>query len=138
MKNLLLFISILFGSGTPALNTNISEEPTSAIVESVNSSFSKVELKAREAAVRVWTNGGGHGSGSYLVHKGFHFILTAQHVASGALGSTYVVGKGNEMVTTTLVYSDVGDDIAVLYVPNEFKSIDPVKYKPAKHIAKSW
>lgn len=135
MKNLLLFLSIFLGSATPVPNVNTTKEPTSTIVESVNSSFSKVELKARKAAVRVWT-GGGHGSGSYLVYKGFHFVLTAQHVASGPIGSTYVAGKGNEMTTTTLVYSSVADDIAVLYVPTEFKSIDPMKYKPAKHIAK--
>ncbi len=136
MKNLLLFISIFLGSATPVPSTNTSTEPTSAAVESINSSFSKVELKTREAAVRVWTSGGGHGSGSYLVHKGFHFVLTAQHVASGPLGSTYVVGKDKELITTTLVYSDVGDDIAVLYVPKQFNSIEPIKYKPVKQIAK--
>tara|TARA_R110002020_G_scaffold137624_3_gene306966 strand:- start:707 stop:1405 length:699 start_codon:yes stop_codon:yes gene_type:complete len=125
---------MLFGTGTPIPNQSHSKESTATIVESVNSSFSKVELKVRNAAVRVWT-GGGHGSGSYLVHKGFHFVLTAQHVASGPLGSIYMVGKGEETVATTLVYSDEGDDIAVLYVPDGFKSILPMKYKPMKKIA---
>ena len=134
MKYLLLCVAMLMGSTPITKQSSDVKQPTSLIAESVNTSFSKVELKVRQAAVRVWT-GGGHGSGSYLVHKGFHFILTAQHVASGPIGSTYVVGKDDEAVSTTLVYSDVGDDIAVLYVSEQFKSIQPMKYKPMKKIA---
>tara|TARA_R110002110_G_scaffold24636_1_gene91951 strand:+ start:3213 stop:3938 length:726 start_codon:yes stop_codon:yes gene_type:complete len=134
MKNLLFFMSMLFGlHGVPA-SPSLSKEPAAAIVESVNSSFSKVELKVRNAAVRVWSDGG-HGSGSYLVHKGFHFVLTAQHVVDGPLGTNYVVGKDEETTLATLVYSDAADDIAVLYVPSGFKSIEPMKYKPMKKIA---
>ena len=125
---------MLFGLGEPLPGALISKEPTAVIVESVNSSFSKVELRVRNAAVRVWSDGG-HGSGSYLVHKGFHFVLTAQHVVDGPLGTNYMVGKGEETTLTTLVYSDPADDIAVLYVPSEFKSIEPMKYKPMKKIA---
>ena len=136
MKNILFLVSMLLGTTSPAVDaeSDTPKEPTASIVESVNSSFSKVELRAREAAVRVWT-GGGHGSGSYLVHKGFHFILTAQHVASGPLGTSYLVGKDDEIISTTLVYSDIGDDIAVLYVPEQFKTIKPMKYKPTKKIS---
>jgi len=134
MKNLLLFISILFGSATPAPNTNTATEPTSTIVESVNSSFSRVELNVREAAVKVLANGG-HGSGSYLVHKGFHFVLTAQHVADGPLGKSYVISKNEEIRSATLVYSSPADDIAVLMISKPFRYIEPIKYKPVKSTA---
>ena len=43
----------------------------------------------REAAVRVVTSRGGHGSGSLIKYKGLTLVLTAQHVADGGLGSDY-------------------------------------------------
>ena len=91
-------------------------------------------MKAREAAVKVLA-GAGHGSGSYLVHKGFHFVLTAQHVADGPLGRSYVISKNDETKSATLVYSSPVDDIAVLYVNEPFKYIEPMKYRPMKEIA---
>ena len=134
MKYLLLCLAMLVGAGPVTQQESGVSQPTSMMAETVNASFSKVELKVRNAAVRVWT-GGGHGSGSYLVHKGFHFVLTAQHVANGPIGMSYLVGKDDEMVLTTLVYSDAGDDIAVLFVSEQFKTIKPMKYKPTKKIA---
>ncbi len=119
MKNLLLFVAMLMGATPVEIpQTNNTNESSAVIVESVNTSFSKVELKVRAAAVKVLTNGG-HGSGSYLVHKGFYFVLTAQHVADGPLGTNYTVAKGEEYKQTTLVYSSAKDDIAVLYVPDK-------------------
>ena len=134
MKNLLLMFAILLGTGEPTQHQTQETKQNYLIAESVNASFSKTELKAREAAVKVLSNGG-HGSGSYLVHKGFHFILTAQHVTNGPLGRNYVVSKGDELRTTTLVYSSPSDDIAILFVAEPFRYIEPMKYKPMKNIA---
>lgn len=135
MKNLLVLLAVLFGAKTIDSGDKQSTEQKYLISESINSSFSKVELKVREAAVKVLSNGG-HGSGSYLVHKGFHFVLTAQHVADGPLGRNYMVSKGEEIKTATLVYSNAADDIAVLFLNEEFRFIEPMKYKPMKDIAK--
>jgi len=135
MKNLLLFVAMLMGATPVEIpQTNNTNESSAVIVESVNTSFSKVELKVRAAAVKVLTNGG-HGSGSYLVHKGFYFILTAQHVADGPVGTNYTVAKGEEYKLTTLVYSSAEDAIAVLYVADKFRFFEPMKYKPMKNIA---
>ena len=134
MKNLLLMVTLLLGAGNTTHETTEETKQKYLIAESVNASFSKVELKAREAAVKVLT-GGGHGSGSYLIHKGFHFVLTAQHVTNGALGRNYYVSKGEEIRSGILVYSSPADDIAVLYISEPFKFIKPMKYKPMKKIA---
>jgi S1-C subfamily serine protease len=104
--------------------------------ESINSTFSKVEIKARESAVKIWTEGGGHGSGTYMVHKGFHFVLTAQHVTNRGLASTYLISKGEETRQGIVVYASAADDIAVLFVQEEFRNIEPIKYRPMKDILK--
>ncbi len=75
MKYLSLLLLSLTMLVQPAQATEKAQQ--AMIVESVNSSISKIEMKVREAAVKIWTEGGGHGSGTYMVHKGFHFVLTA-------------------------------------------------------------
>ena len=71
------------------LNTALRTSP-------VRSSMSRVEGKVRDAAVRVVRVDGGHGSGSVIEYKGSQFVLTAQHVANGPLGATYLIQKRNE------------------------------------------
>jgi len=132
MKYLLLLMAIL--SMAPARAAGENSNKSTLISEPVNSTISKIELKVREAAVKVHAPGGGHGSGSYLIHKGFHFILTAQHVADGTLGSTYMVSKDGEFLPGILAYSNEVDDMAVLYLPTQFANAKPMKYKPAKNI----
>ena len=135
MKNLLLMFALLFGADSATNHTKEEAKQQYLASESVHASFSKVELKVRKAAVKVIT-GGGHGSCSYLVHKGFHFILTAQHVTDGPLGRHYMVSKDEEVRMATLVYSSPADDIAVLFLEDPFKLIEPMKYKPTKEISK--
>ena len=43
-------------------------------------SFTKGEMKTREASVKVYNEAGGHGSGAYFLYKGHHVIFTAAHV----------------------------------------------------------
>jgi len=132
MKFLFLLILNLVAFNTPAMADEKTQQ--AMIVESVNSSFSRVEMKVRDAAVKVWTTGGGHGSGTYLVHKGFHFVLTAQHVVDQRPGSTYLVSKGEETRMGIVVYASAADDIAVLFIQEEFRFIEPMKYRPMKQI----
>jgi len=130
------YLYLLFLSLTMLIQPAVAEEkaPRAMIVESVNSSFSKIEMKVREAAVKIWTEGGGHGSGTYMVYKGFHFVLTAQHVADRGMGSTYLVSKGEETRRGIVVYQSAADDIAVLFIQEEFRLIDAIKYRPMNQV----
>jgi len=110
----------------------ITNQTVSVIVS--DASMSMTERKVRDAAVRVFTNGGGHGSGSYIKHKDFYFVLTAQHVADGALYSDYVVKKGSESKKAILVWSDKTTDIAVLALTSEFETISPMAFKVTSDI----
>ena len=88
-----------------------------------------IERRVRSAAVRVITNGG-HGSGSYMTVGEFRVVLTAQHVASGPVGSLYQVSSvtAGEVVGARLVYSDAVHDIAVLLVP-EIQTRRPMQFR---------
>ena len=105
-------------------------------VEHVETGHSSIEKSIRQAAVRVsvpWS--GGHGSGSYIRYKDIHIVITAQHVADGALGTSYLVSHKEESHLAHLIYSDELNDIAVLYVSNHFKTIKPMKFTPIKETA---
>jgi hypothetical protein len=90
------------------------------------------QKKVREAAVKV-ASGGGHGSGSYIVHKGLHMVFTAQHVTDGHIGSKYQVFKGKEMRIATLVWSNELTDMAVLYLPERFITVITYSGFPSSH-----
>jgi len=107
-----------------------------APAESVSSSMLNVEKKVRDASVKVTKPfTGGHGSGSYVIYKDINIVITAQHVADGPLGTSYLVSHGNESRMATLIYSDETDDIAVLYFSYEFLTIEPMKYNPLEDTA---
>jgi len=82
---------------------------------SIEDGLDRNERRVREAAVMV-TDGYGHGSGGIVQYYDMQLVLTAQHVASGRIGSRYVVINGNTTQTATLVYADPVHDIALLYL----------------------
>ena len=129
----LFFAFILSFIATPSL---ANEAPALEGVDIAvsDSGVSFVERDVREAAVRVYTWRGGHGSGSYIKYKDFYFIITAQHVADGPLFSSYRVKKGSETTTAILVWSDAAADIAVLMPNDKFEEIKPMKYKTTSKI----
>jgi S1-C subfamily serine protease len=95
-----------------------------------------LEKRVRAAAVKVTKPYlGGHGSGSYIIYKDLHLIITAQHVADGPLGTNYLVSHGAEGRIATLIYSDKTDDVAVLYISYKFMKTEPMKYAPLKKTA---
>ena len=104
-------------------------------VEQVNSSMNMAQRRVREAAVKISTGGGGHGSGSYIVYKDAHLIFTAQHVTDGPIGSKYHVYKDNETRLATLVWSDADADMAVLHLSQKFVTISPMKWSPQNRTA---
>ena len=128
-----LLISILFMSSMSYATNDEDSSSQYRTIEVKSSSISSVERDVREAAVYVLTTTG-HGSGSLINYKGTQFILTAQHVASGEIGSSYIVKKDKEARSGILIYSDLTNDMAVLWLKDEFISIRPMKFSPVRDI----
>ncbi len=120
----------LIGTGGTQSNAAEKYKPESP-VEKVNKSLSVVEKKVRGAAVRVVT-AGGHGSGTVVQYKDLTLVLTAKHIADGALGSSYLVAQEREQRNGVLIYQSVEHDIAVLLVTSPFKYLKPMPWDPAK------
>lgn len=105
-------------------------------VEHVDVGATSIERSVREAAVKVTVPfTGGHGSGSYIKYKDLHLVISAQHVTDGKLGTSYLVTHKNESKMATLIYSDETNDISILYLKYEFRTIEPMKFNPTKEIA---
>lgn len=102
----------------------------------IRSGMSRVEKSVREAAVKVSRLDGGHGSGSLIDYKGSQFVVTAQHVANGPLGSVYAIEKRANSKMAILVHGDALNDIAVLWLPEheEFDNIKPMPWKPVDNL----
>jgi len=123
----LLLISLFFVTGT-------AKPEHIEVSETVNSSFSIVEKKVRNAAVKVSSFEGGHGSGSVVDYKGMHLVITAQHVTDDSIGTLYYVETSKESLLGVLIYSDSINDIALLYLPTKFDTVVPMKYLPLDNI----
>jgi S1-C subfamily serine protease len=131
MKFILLMLGMLLSAVAMAQDYK-PNKPT----ETVNTSMRSIEKKVRDAAVRVTVPlGGGHGSGSYILYKDVHLVITAQHVVDAALGETYLVSHKGESHLGTLIYSDKENDIGILYIGNPFKTIAPIEFNPLEHVA---
>jgi S1-C subfamily serine protease len=115
-----------------------ASSPTEAIGNNrtveISSNMSSLEAKVRNAAVRVITAGGGHGSGSLIQYSDMQLILTAQHVASEPVGTSYRIIKGNVISEAFLIYSNNDLDIAVLWVRMPFES-GAIDWNPSSSIA---
>jgi len=132
MKKYFKLLLLVFWPAMAAANT----PPISKPVDSIHAEMPNIEKKIRDAAVRVTVPfSGGHGSGSYILYKDVHLVITAQHVASGPLGMTYLATYKEESHLATLIYSDPTNDIAVLYVGNPFSRIKPMKFNPLSETA---
>jgi S1-C subfamily serine protease len=129
LKIMLMMVMVTMPAAYAQKNINLP-------VEHLETRSSAVEKSVREAAVRVtipWS--GGHGSGSYIKYKDVYLVITAQHVASGALGTSYLVSHKEESHIAALIYSDAENDIAMLYVYTPFRSIEPMKFNPVEGTA---
>ena len=102
---------------------------------SIEEGLDKNEKKVREAAVKI-TDGYGHGSGSIVKYYDMQLVLTAQHVASGRIGSEYLVINGNTLEKAILVYADPLHDIAVLWMrPGNQLEGRGLKYNPREELS---
>ena len=118
----------------PNATTESTETHAIRHIETTNL-LTNIESKVREAAVKVYAPGGGHGSGGLIKYKGLQLILTAHHVTDGALGQMYFVSAPGEAHRAILIYKDPLHDIALLYLPNEFEHYSPMKWKVSDDIA---
>jgi len=126
MKHLLLSAMLLLmpAQAQTTDNTAVNKNKTTQI----DSSYSHVERAVRKAAVKVNTPRG-HGSGGLIKYKDMNLVLTAQHVANGPLGSTYLIGSENEEQLGILIYSDPLNDIAIVYLAEEFRYAKPMRWR---------
>jgi len=97
-------------------------------ITQIDSSYSGVEKAVRKAAVKVVTRTG-HGSGGLIKYKDMTLVLTAQHVADGPLGGTYLVSTESEDQLAVLIHADPLNDIAILYLVKDFENAKPMKWK---------
>lgn len=111
----------------PAVDITMNTEPISSVI-------TVVEQKVRDAAVKVTSSRGGHGSGSLIKYKGMTLLITANHVAGGPLGSTYYAMRGHEIKMGILIYGDPLHDISIIYMLEEFYGVTPLKYSPRRDL----
>ena len=126
-----ILLAFIFANTAAAQETVSVNNLKTESVE-VSSRMSSVEKKVRASSVKVMTLGG-HGSGGLVYYKDIQLVITAQHVAAGTLGSTYLLQTEYEQRAAVLIYADQLHDIAVLYVPSEF-SVKGMKWSPVKII----
>lgn len=89
--------------------------------------LSRIEARTRNAAVKVYTPTGGHGSGTYFIYNGRHIVITAAHVTDE--GPIYLVAdQWNNQRIGTLVYADREKDFAVLLIP-AFEKTAPMRLR---------
>ena len=139
MKRLALLFSLLFINSASARQIEKPVEPFFVSQETnlhqVSSSMTAVEKKVRGAAVKILNKEfGGHGSGSVIKHKGFTLVLTAHHVVNGQIGNAYYAMKDNEIKKMYLIYADESNDIAVLFLMEEFENLEPIKFSPREDV----
>jgi hypothetical protein len=134
MKKLLLCALALLLTAAPAAGepNTISAAETEVSVNSttqISNTLSFNERRVRNASVRVITHQG-HGTGSLIKYRGMHLVLTAHHVADGALGQKYLLSTETEQEWGVLIYKDPLNDMSLLYLPNHFRYAEPMKYRP--------
>ena len=94
--------------------------------------LTNTERRVREAAVKVQTPMGGHGSGSLIKYRDLQLVLTAQHVAMGPIGSMYEINSGSRTNIGILIYSDQIHDIAMIWLPEKFEGVTPMRWNPVE------
>lgn len=94
--------------------------------------MSLVERAARKATVKVLVPGGGYGTGTYYVYKGFHLILTASHVVDSVGVKEYeILTSEDERAPANVVYFNSDLDAAWLILSNPLKTREALSFRPA-------
>ena len=133
MRLLLSAVACFLMGATTAATMDVTKTYKTEPIE-VSTSMTSVEKRVRDSSVKILT-GGGHGSGGLIRYKDMQLVLTAQHVASGDLGSTYLVRTLVEDKLAVLIYADPLHDMAILYVPNKFEYAKGIKWRPGPRLS---
>ena len=132
IKKILLCAIAMMGTAYAAEEVSVDNLATEPI--EVSSQMTRMERKVRDNSVRVVT-WQGHGSGGIVKYKDIQLVLTAQHVANGSLGTQYLLQTPSEQRAGFLVYSDPLHDIAVIYVPRKFETVNGLKWNPITELS---
>lgn len=133
---MLKILGMMLGLLISSVPAQASDYAPSLPIDHIDTINNTIEKKVRGAAVRVTVPfTGGHGSGSYIKYKDIELVFTAQHVADGQLGLSYLVTYKQESHMATLIYSDPENDIAILHLKRPFRTTDPMKYIPIEKVA---
>ena len=113
---------------------DVAPEVADQSTVSVSRQYKKTLRMSKESSVVVWGTMGGHrvvrGSGTYFAHKGYHIVITANHVYDDPrIGGAMVQSQDGEMVAGTIIYSNRDRDICVLLVP-KMRTVDAASLKP--------
>jgi len=121
------------------LDTNNNEvQVNESVVDSVPASIRQARTiqMSKEAAVVTWGTVRGErvvrGSGTYFVHKGSHFVITAYHVYDDPrIEGALVQSQTGEMVAGTMIYASSERDMCVLLVPR-MRTVEAAKFNPIR------
>ncbi len=114
--------------------SQIQFDPSLRTIE-ISSQMSDTEVKVRNAAVRIITTRGGHGSGSLVQYKDLQLVLTAQHIADEVIGTRYGIIHKNQIRTAVLIYTNDNHDVAVLWVEEPWPRGVALKWNPSNDVA---
>jgi len=133
------FLSIILGAllMVPAYASDTSQiqfDPSLRTIE-ISSHMSATETKVRNAAVRIITSRGGHGSGSLVQYKDLQLVLTAQHIADEVIGTRYGIIHKNQIRSAVLIYTNDNHDVAVLWVEEPWGRGIALKWNPSNDVA---
>ena len=122
---ILLAIFSLLSPGAAQAQTN------SQLITTNQVSFTHPIKNSRDAAVKIISPDGGHGSGIYVTYKKQRGVLTAAHVVDS--GSIYKIKTDNNEVLGVVVWTASEEDIAFLVVEEDIDR-DPIKLAISKNV----
>lgn len=131
MKKILLTMLLALSLNTANADTRPATSNLSTT--EISNSLTSNERRVRSASVRVVTPTG-HGTGGLIKYRDINLVLTAHHVADGALGATYLLSTETEQRWGVLVYKDPLNDMSLLYVPEDFRYAEPMRWRPREEL----
>jgi len=106
-----------------------ASQEVSLVFES--SELTLVEKQARAAAVKVIRPSlDGHGSGTYMIMRGRHVVMTAAHVVED-FSTMMIDASADELVVGRVIYRNHDNDLALILVP-KLETRTAARYLPKK------
>ena len=132
MRYLFWGVLSLFAASCTGANADVCRALAGPTAIETSRSMDRVTAKSREATVElasVRPKGIAYGTGTLFKYKGRTIIITAAHVV-GSTKSRVLVMDGSKEASTSIVYFDEKQDIAVLSLDSHLDS-KPLPLRPA-------